>query len=1746
MRTFLGVWIWFAFSILGFTFFSKTDFFTGTQDFESNFEITSHPEEFLPYWSANDVRSTAARVFQAKGEGINLSNALGIQVISTFDAEIFIQTSSAHLLDPVITFQAKTKQNGSGNRPVYLYYSFSTGLDAPFSAPLQVGDEASFPNQNTEYKEFEVKLTQEFSNVESLWVKLEAKYGNGSGTAARLFIDEFSIQEAGSGNEPPSDDEEEEKALQLLGVKNFSSHALELTFSSENIPHDAGSYSLNNLYGNPIEVEVEGPKVRLKFEDYLFSNEYTLNIKQENLELIFKFKLLTPTPKGAILINEFMADPNPKSLTPPQPTFPIGSTDEYIELYNPTNREISLDGYTYNNRELEQTKIPAKSHVILVPMAKKELFEPYGKVVGINSFQALPNSSGNIVLKDKLGYLVDSLTYDLSWYKNTQKANGGWSLERINPELNCSDKENWTASTDPRGGSPGIINSVFDDRLDPDVFYILDHSFQGDTLIVFSLSQPIIEVGGVTIKVNGQHAALKDWAERSIAITTGRPLESGKTYEIIFEGLMDCNGRQLREKRIELLFDNSLPVLRRISPISPTTLNLIFDKNLGPVDKSNFSIRESQPLSATKLDSNRVQLILGQPLRIGESEKLYLNNVSDSRGNVKKTQQFDFLLDDQTDSVIVKSPYSLEIRFDQGIHPNSIKPQNFWVDRNTGPPIAAFADHEDEKLIHLVFDKSLPQNNLTWLQMENLQDKNREYIYTLARSFVRDMRAINVAQVLAPNDSTLLVTFNKPLLQNKAEIPNHYTVDNGIQNPIRAIQTSPTEIELVFRQKFSVGKEYRLSTIGLEDVFGVTMSRTVNTNFIYDLAPPKIISHRFISPFELAVEFNKGVRPYHPDQVSFGGISPIEIFKVNPSQYSLLFQNPPTKHSLLELWDISDLLDNSADYLSVDLGENILAIGNAEILDPRVVKLTFSDFLDPKTSIFPEQYLIQGLSPINVIFEENGYEVSLQLREEINLGDSVKVVISALKSKDETPFSDLQVELIYDDGVHFVEIQTAHSLALHHYAPINLIENNHFKMEESDITIQAFRNQTTPELTHLILSKPLEESQSYSLIIPRRKIDERNFLPASRRQIVFDRTPPRVVAAEAYLENEVMVTFDENLDPIMSTVANHYRLDNSSPEAVIQTENPNQVLLQFGFNLEDGKKYELFVFRVEDLNGNAIEGDYFTFTFEKPYTPAFKELVINEVMAAPKEGQTLPNAEYVELFNSGSHPVQLAGFRLANSRTSTVLPRYELQPESYIILCPQSQASNFKPFGPTLGLSNWPALLNGGDEVKIYNRSGLVLDSLEYQTSSYGGSEFASGGYSLEVVNPFQNCHSLANLRPSSSPNRGTPGKQNAVFDPTPDRTSPEVIHLVVPDSLTVSLTFSKPMQETLYEQIFSIEEKDIQEVKFANNSRTEVMITLATPLDRNVKYSLAIKNFRDCMGNGLASHHELQILLLPGEAVLGDVIINEVLFNPLTGSPKFVELHNTSQQYLNLKNWKLANFANGEISNRRLISAQDLILPPQEFLAITTDSKQLLQIYPKGGNLLELASLPSYPIREGTVILMDAEEEFIERFDYHEKMHNPLLKEVKGVSLERLQPIGEGNNPENWQSASGNIGWATPGFKNSQNLESSPTKDRFTISPEIFAPDALGLQPFTSIHYHMDEPGYLVSIQILGINGRLIREITQNQVLGQNGFYIWNGTDEQGVRQRPGYYIIWIQLTHPKGRVEQIRKTVAIGSKLR
>jgi hypothetical protein len=320
-----------------------------------------------------------------------------------------------------------------------------------------------------------------------------------------------------------------------------------------------------------------------------------------------------------------------------------------------------------------------------------------------------------------------------------------------------------------------------------------------------------------------------------------------------------------------------------------------------------------------------------------------------------------------------------------------------------------------------------------------------------------------------------------------------------------------------------------------------------------------------------------------------------------------------------------------------------------------------------------------------------------------------------------------------------------------------------------------------------------------------------------------------------------------------------------------------------------------------------------------------------------------------------------------------------------------------------------------------------------------------------------------------------------------------------------------------------------------------EVIIDLGSAIQSNTAYQIQVENVVDCSGNLILADAKEAIVVIAVEAVVSDILINEILFDPRAGGVRFVELYNNSNKYINLKDWRLEG-----VSNDRVISTADIIFAPFTYKTITTDAAILKNQYANTDltSIVVISTLPSLPSDQGSVAIVSKTGIEVDQFDYSEDYHSPLLNSVDGVSLERIRLSAPTNDANNWQSASSQVGFATPGLENSQ-FQSTPTAAAiFNVEPKAFAPDVVGGANFTSINFDFERSGNVLTVSIYDANGNLVKEVSQNTLVGATGFFRWDGTTNTGEKARLGYYLILIQIIDPSGKVSLQKETVAVGTR--
>lgn len=641
--------------------------------------------------------------------------------------------------------------------------------------------------------------------------------------------------------------------------------------------------------------------------------------------------------------------------------------------------------------------------------------------------------------------------------------------------------------------------------------------------------------------------------------------------------------------------------------------------------------------------------------------------------------------------------------------------------------------------------------------------------------------------------------------------------------------------------------------------------------------------------------------------------------------------------------------------------------------------------------------------------------------------------------------------------------------------------------------------------------------------------------------IILDTSPPTVVGVTATADDNVDVQWNEPLN--LTAIGNYDILPSIGVSTAVQDAfNPALVHLTPAIPMSANVPYSLFASSAEDLAGNPASGSStdFTWTVLVPAQPG--DVVMNELMPDPDPPVGLPNAEFVELLNTTTDQTfDLSGWTITDGSSTGTLPEVQLPPGGIVILASTANAPLFTGFGTAVEVPSFPSLNNDGDSMELLDANGVVIDAVAYLSAWYNDPAKMDGGWTLERKDPFTPCPGANNWAASINGAGGTPGAQNSNFALLNDTVPPVLAQVFVVDSVTVDLLFNEAMdQASLLNGAYAIDPA-VAIVNAEVITSDRVRLHLAVELEPGALHTLMVTEVGDCPGNTIGAGNTA-IFALPEPIVAGDVVINEVLYDPRGSGSDFVELYNRSQKVLSLAGLQLAN---GSGSNA-LVTADPWLLLPGGHVALATDPADVLMNYPLGhADRLLQAALPSFNNGEGAVILLDTGSDTLDRFNYSDDLHFALLQGVDGVSLERVDPDRPTNDNSNWHSAAADVGFATPGYQNSQYAPAPAAQGSITIEPAIFSPDNDGYQDLLTIAYAFNEPGFVGTMKVFDLAGREVRTLMNNVLMGTSGAVSWDGLMDGNELARIGPYVIYMEAYDLNGNVEKFRKTVVLAHRL-
>ena len=637
---------------------------------------------------------------------------------------------------------------------------------------------------------------------------------------------------------------------------------------------------------------------------------------------------------------------------------------------------------------------------------------------------------------------------------------------------------------------------------------------------------------------------------------------------------------------------------------------------------------------------------------------------------------------------------------------------------------------------------------------------------------------------------------------------------------------------------------------------------------------------------------------------------------------------------------------------------------------------------------------------------------------------------------------------------------------------------------------------------------------------------------------VLDVQPPQLLQATAISSSQIDALFNEALSTSSATELANYAIIPFNSFVSVQQDalNPALVHLNTTFPLVNGNTYTLSTANLSDLSGNISANQTVNFNFLVSDTAIKGDVIISEFFPDPSPVIGLPEVEYVEIFNHSSKVFHLLDWTISDGSSNGTIGDYWLLPGSYLVL---TANANIGMFTNVAGVTSFPSLNNAGDQLILSNQLGTQLDQFNYTDDWYQDNSKKDGGYSLERILLDDPCSNFDNWKASNDLTGGTPGTINSVFSAAPDQSKPSFSSLIALNPNFLEVTFTEGMDSSSLSNAFilttpnlSIQQTYVQGVNDNPNGPPQLIIQFNENFTASTPYEIQIGPVSDCWQNDTTLYGQF---ILPEQAVAGDIVVNEILANPINGGQDFIELYNRSSKVIDLKDWQFANFYIDTIANMKTIPFH-FILEPMSYVAISEDTNFLLLNYPSTipGRLIQM-DMPSYNIDSGTVYLLKDGEQ-IDRVSYHSDWHFSLLDNTDGVSLERLLPDALSNQATNWHSAAESIGFATPGRINSQ-FQFGETTESISLQNDVFSPDLDGFEDVLMVNYSFSTPGLLGKARVFDDIGREVKTIFSNELLATSGFFSWDGIMNEQVKAPIGVYILLVEVFSTDGSVILTKK---------
>jgi len=371
------------------------------------------------------------------------------------------------------------------------------------------------------------------------------------------------------------------------------------------------------------------------------------------------------------------------------------------------------------------------------------------------------------------------------------------------------------------------------------------------------------------------------------------------------------------------------------------------------------------------------------------------------------------------------------------------------------------------------------------------------------------------------------------------------------------------------------------------------------------------------------------------------------------------------------------------------------------------------------------------------------------------------------------------------------------------------------------------------------------------------------------------------------------------------------------------------------------------------------------------------------------------------------------------------------------------------------------------------------------------------------------------------------------------DKTIPTFtsISLILPNKL--SMSFSEPMN--FDNSTFTVDQGIGSPVsRTITSDKRSIDLIFGKDFEHGKLYNLQFSGLKDLAGNALTeSSRTIGILERIDQ---GDLVFNEVMFENPDSSAEYIEIYNKSEKLLDVSGIIFTTRkTDGTLNSGNKIPDKTQLLP-HSYLAMTEDANKVRNYHnsPPESNIVN-TDWSSLNNEAATLVLTNASKDTIyDELSYDVKWHHALVKNPKGVALERINPDLPTQSKESWHSAASEVNYGTPGYKNSQYRDIAQQKKIEKIvwaDPEAFSPDNDGVNDVCFIRYKTDANGYVANAIILNAVGVKVYQLASNVLLSSEGFLTWDGKTDSGKNANVGVYVLYFEMFNAQTGVRKQQK---------